>query len=147
MRHILKLCVSILLVIVIVFSHVTVVFSTDDVDINVIISDTAEYILRTVTNPGIGQTGGDWAMIALMRSGAPVPDSYVRSYYNRAAEQITSADGVLSAVKYSEYSRVALAMAAIGADPRDVAGYDLIEPLMDVKTTMFQGINGPILRS
>lgn len=113
-------------------------------DIEAIISDTAVFLQSYVPNPGIGQTGGDWVILALMRSGAPISDSYVRSYYNKAIGQIGDAGGVLSSIRYSEFSRVAIAMTAIGADPRDVGGYDLLAPLWDYEATCFQGINGPI---
>ena len=35
-----------------------------------------------------------------------------------------------------------LALTAMGKDPRDVAGYDLLQPLADQKQTVFQGVNG-----
>jgi len=116
----------------------------DVVDITHVITDVADILQRTVLFPGIGQTGGDWAILSLMRSGAPVSDGYIRGYYDRVAVQIDLVQGELSDVKNSEFSRVALAMLAIGADPRDVGGYDLLEPLMDYDSTVFQGINGPI---
>jgi len=109
-----------------------------------VIADTASYIMKVVTDPGIGQVGGDWAIIGLIRSGAQIPDSYVRAYYNKAAGQIAAVEGVLSTVRYSDYSRVSIAMSAIGADPGDVGGYDLLAPLADNDATMLQGINGPI---
>lgn len=108
------------------------------------IVDAAAYLLRAVPAPGVGQTGGEWAVIALVRSGAAVPGGYILSYYDRVAAQLERTGGQLSTVKYSEYSRVALAIAAIGADPRDVGGYDMIAPLMDYDMAVRQGLNGPI---
>ncbi|MCI6991801.1 MAG: terpene cyclase/mutase family protein, partial [Clostridiales bacterium] len=37
-----------------------------------------------------------------------------------------------------------LALTAIGADPTDVAGYNLLTPLGDFDKTVWQGINGPV---
>jgi len=144
MRVFSKICLSFVLAAVIALSPAVIAFGTGAVDITVIISDSAAYLQETVSAPGMGQTGGDWAIMALMRSGVAVPDSYIRAYYNDVTEKIKAANGVLSAVRYSEYSRVALAVASVGANPRDVGGYDLLGPLLDYNTTMFQGINGPI---
>ena len=113
-------------------------------DIEAIIADTAAYLRAAVTAPGIGQTGGDWTIIALMRSAGAETDDYIRNYYYKAADELEATDGVLSTVKYSEYSRVALAMTSIGADPRDIEGYDMLAPLTDFNATVYQGINGPI---
>jgi len=115
-----------------------------DAGVSEIIEDTVAYIMKTVTVPGIGQTGGDWAIFALMRSGSAIAESYVRSYYNKAAGHIDDVGGVLSTVRYSDYSRVAIAMSSIGAEPRDIGGFDLLEPLNNYDATVFQGINGPI---
>ena len=46
--------------------------------------------------------------------------------------------------KYTEYSRVILALTAIGRDPAKVAGYNLLTPLGDFEKTIWQGLNGPI---
>ena len=46
--------------------------------------------------------------------------------------------------KYTEYSRVVLALTAIGRDPSKVAGYNLLTPLGDFDKTIWQGLNGPI---
>ena len=46
--------------------------------------------------------------------------------------------------KYTEYSRVILALTAIGRDPSKVAGYNLLMPLGDFEKTIWQGLNGPI---
>lgn len=56
--------------------------------------------------------------------------------------QVKACGGVLHPRKYTEYSRVILALTAIGADPRDVAGYDLLVPLGDFERTIAQGVNG-----
>lgn len=51
-------------------------------------------------------------------------------------------NGVLHEVKYTEYSRVVLALSAIGKDPCDVAGFDLLAPLEDLEKVVRQGPNG-----
>ena len=53
-------------------------------------------------------------------------------------------EGRLSPVKYTEYARVALALAALGENPADSRGWNLLEPLKDLDKVKIQGNNGPI---
>jgi len=92
----------------------------------------------------VASIGGEWAVIGLARSGYDVPDSWFEAYYNNLEEKVTEKEGVLHKKKYTDYSRVTVALSAIGGDPRDVAGYDLLKPLGDFDKTIWQGINGPI---
>lgn len=105
--------------------------------------DTAQYVLDTVTDPTVGSTGGEWAVLGLARSGLDVPDSYYEAYYDALVETLQANDGKLSSTKYSDYSRVILALSAIGRDPSDVGGYNLLERLADFDKVKAQGVNGP----
>ena len=113
-------------------------------DVAAIIEDTAAYLIETIRSPGIGQVGGEWMIIGLVRSSSAMPEGYVSDYYERVVSQLDVVQGLLSSVKYSEYSRLVLALAAIGADPRDIGGYDLLAPLLDYDKVVNQGLNGPI---
>ena len=53
-------------------------------------------------------------------------------------------DGILSDHKYTEYSRVVLALKSIGAAPTDIGGYDVQKPLEDFDTVTAQGLNGAV---
>ena len=53
-----------------------------------------------------------------------------------------AADGTLDEDRYTEYSRLILALTAIGRDPQNVGGYDLLLPLADLEKTTAQGVNG-----
>jgi len=108
------------------------------------LQDTASYLLRTVPDPQVGSIGGEWAVIGLARSSYAVPDSYYEKYYENVVEYVKDCGGILHSRKYTEYSRVILALTAIGKDPTDVAGYDLTAPLEDFDKTVWQGINGAI---
>ena len=68
----------------------------------------------------------------------------IRDSYAAVEKYVADCKGVLHEKKYTEYSRVVLALTAIGADPADVAGYNLLTPLGDFDKTVWQGINGPI---
>ena len=105
---------------------------------------TAQYVYQTVSDPQIGSIGGEWAVLGLARSGYEVPAAYYQKYYAGVEQYVKAHQGVLHEKKYTEYSRVITALAALGKDARDVAGYDLTKPLGDYDKTVWQGINGPI---
>ena len=84
--------------------------------------------------------GSEWLVIALARSGRDVPDSY----YDSVVKAVQSAKGQLSDKKSTEYARTILALTAIGKDPTDVGGYDLLAGLADMDDVTYQGINGAI---
>ena len=105
---------------------------------------TATYLQQTVPKPSLGTVGGEWTILALSRSQAQVPESYWETYYNDLEEQVKAKNGVLHEKKYTEYSRVVLALTAIGKDPTNVAGFNLLKPLGDYEKTIWQGMNGPI---
>lgn len=106
--------------------------------------DTAAYVQKTVTAPQIASIGGEWAVIGLARGDAEVPQSYWEGYYARVEAEVRENQGVLHDKKYTEYSRVILALTAIGADPTSVGGYNLLTPLGDFEKTIWQGVNGPV---
>lgn len=108
------------------------------------LADTVDYITNTVENPTVASIGGEWAVIGTARSGADVPPGYFEKYYNNLQNYLKSKDGILHSVKYTEYSRVILALSAIGKDPENVCGYNLVTPLLDYDKTVYQGINGAI---
>ncbi|MDO4711514.1 MAG: S-layer homology domain-containing protein [Peptostreptococcaceae bacterium] len=106
--------------------------------------NTAKYVHTSVKEPQVGSIGGEWAILGLARSGYDVPSSYYENYYKNVEQYVTDHKGNLHDVKYTEYSRVVIALSAIGKDPRNVGGYDLLKPLGDFEKTKWQGINGSI---
>jgi hypothetical protein len=108
------------------------------------VTGAATYMYKTVTNPQVGSIGGEWAVIGLARSGCDIPDTYYQDYYATVENYVVACKGVLHQKKYTEYSRVILALTAIGKDPAKVAEYNLLTPLGDYDKTIWQGINGPI---
>jgi len=109
-----------------------------------VIGDTAARICEAVPTPAVSSVGGEWAVIGLARSDIPAPAGYFEGYYAQLLAYVTAHDGVLSDRKYTEYARVILALTALGANPADIAGYNLLTPLGDYEKTIWQGINGPI---
>ncbi len=108
------------------------------------LSVTAAYLINTVTDPTVASIGGEWTVIGLARSGLDIDKSYFETYYANLERYVKTKDGVLHARKHSEFSRVILALRAIGRNPENVAGYNLVTPLLDYDKTIRQGINGAI---
>ena len=108
-----------------------------------ILVETAAYLSASVPDPGVSSIGGEWAVIGLARNGS-LPADYAASYYFNLVRTLRDAGGVLHRVKYTEYSRVVLALSSLGFDPTDVAGYDALSPLGDFDQVCWQGVNGPI---
>ena len=105
---------------------------------------TAGYLQAQIAEPGTGSVGGDWLIFGLARSGLKVPQKYFDAYYENVEAAVREKNGVLSDRKYTEYSRTVLALTAIGKNPADVAGFDLLKPLADFEQVTRQGINGTI---
>lgn len=108
------------------------------------VEDTARYLCQTIPSPQVGAIGGEWLVLGLARSGCTVPEGYFQNYCAAVEEYVEARKGVLHEKKYTEYSRLILALSALGRDARNVAGYDLTKPLGDFEKTVWQGINGPI---
>ena len=102
------------------------------------------YLTAAVSAPRYGSLGGEWTVLALARGGADTETAYFTDYYAALEQTVREANGVLSERKYTEYSRVILALSALGKDARDVAGYDLTLPLGDFEKAKAQGVNGAI---
>lgn len=108
---------------------------------------TQTYLKSAVPNPIVDSVKGEWAIIGLARSAASMPTNYYSSYYDRVVayveDKINDA-GQLHTVRSTENARVALAVTAIGKDPRNVGGHNLLTALNDVTYVNQQGVNGPI---
>ena len=103
---------------------------------------TAKYLKTAVPEPGFGALDGDWIVFGLARAGADLSDSYFDRYYAAVEAAVQAVGGVLDENRYTEYSRLILALTAIGRDPQNVGGYDLLLPLADLEKTTAQGVNG-----
>lgn len=108
-----------------------------------VLAQTVAYLSASVPDPGVSSIGGEWAVIGLARNGS-LPADYAASYYSNLVRTLRDTDGVLHRVKYTEYSRVVLALSSLGFDPTDVVGYDVLSPLGDFDQVCWQGVNGPI---
>lgn len=108
------------------------------------LAKTARYLREENPSPGCASIGGEWVVFALARADAKTPEGYYETYLENLAAALRETDGVLSEKKYTEYSRVVLALTALGEDPSGFAGYDLLLPLADFEAVTRQGINGAV---
>lgn len=89
--------------------------------------------------------GADWSAFALARWDGEAPQDWFDSYYAAVESRVFQCGGVLHDRKYTEYSRLILALTALGKDPSNVAGYNLLLPLADFDRTVYQGVNGAVM--
>ena len=139
-----KRALSLVLILVCLLAFSSPAIAATKPDLKTLMDGTAKYMLSAVPKPDYADIGGEWAVLGLARSGYPVPDGYFEGYYGKLETYVKSVKGVLHEVKYTDYSRVVVALSAIGKDARDVAGYDLLAPLGDFEMTTWQGLNGAI---
>ena len=135
---------SLMLTLALLLQFAVPAFAAADSRVAPDISKTASYVYSLVKSPQVGSIGGEWAVLGLARSGYSVPNEYYQNYYATVEEYVKACKGVLHEKKYTEYSRVTVALTAIGKDPTNVAGYNLLTPLGDYDKTIWQGLNGPI---
>ena len=102
------------------------------------------YLTAAVSAPRYGSLGGEWTVLALARGGADTESAYFADYFAALEQTVREHKGVLSERKYTEHSRVILALSALEKDARDIAGYDLTLPLGDFEKTTAQGVNGAV---
>ena len=109
-----------------------------------VIEKTSQYILDSAKKLKDEQSLGDWQIISLARSETDVLQKYYDDYYNNLIKRLEENNGILHKRKYTEYSRTILTLTALGKDPRDVGGYNLLEKLAEFDNLVWQGINGAI---
>ena len=139
-----KKAVACVIAAVYALSYVTVLADKSDIDVLTALQATAKYVYENVSEPQNGSIGGEWAVIGLERSAESIPGEYFDGYFKRLTDKLEKCGGILHEKKYTEYSRTALAVTAIGGDPSNAGGYNLLLPLADYEKTVWQGVNGAI---
>lgn len=107
------------------------------------IDKTSSYLIKNVPNPTLGSVGGEWIVLGLARSREGIPDQYKGIYLANINRFMAEQKGILTRVKYTEYSRLILAVTALGEDVTQVEGYNLLSYLADLDEVAKQGVNGP----
>lgn len=141
--------VSIVAALTLIFAMLPVTaFATGAQSTDTLLWNTMVGLALSVPEPSFGTGGGEWTVIALARGGYFEKDSqYFQGYYDRIVDIVAETadeNGALHSRKYTENSRLIMALSAIGKDPTDVGGINIVAPLNDYSKTVWQGINGPI---
>ncbi|MBR3597773.1 MAG: hypothetical protein IKL47_12465 [Clostridia bacterium] len=105
---------------------------------------TADTLMNIAGEPQYGSVAGDWITFGLARMDKESNSDWFEEYYEKAETYVADCGGVLDSRKYTEYSRTVIVLTAIGKDPTNIGGYNLLAPLADFEQTIFQGMNGPV---
>lgn len=118
-------------------------------------ADTKKYIQNNVPAPVVASDRGEWAVLGLARAGVELSDAYIQAYYDKVVAYVQKnmgADGVLADPEshnptVTDNERIILALTAIGKDPANVGGKNLLAALQDrnimqVTNTSDTDING-----
>ena len=118
------------------------------------LNNVLEYVKAEAYNPSLGSTYGEWAVLAEARGNVSASVWYDK-YLSNIAKSVASMNGKLdntnTQTKHTEYSRVILALTALGEDATKFTGsngtvYNLVEPLFEKNGSTYrvseQGNNG-----
>lgn len=116
------------------------------------------YIQSAVSAPVVSYLFGEWAVLGQARAGVELSDAYIQAYYDKVVAYVRKnmgADGVLRDPEshnpaITDNERIALALTAIGKDPANVGGKNLLAALQDkdimkVTDTSKTDINGLVM--
>ncbi len=111
-------------------------------DMDKVFAESAKSLQETPA--GHGSVGGEWRILGLARSGVVLTEGYIEAYYDEVVKYVKACKGEINSRKYSDYSRTVLGLTAAGYDPTNVGGYNILAPLGDYESVLYQGISGPI---
>ena len=118
------------------------------------LSNVLEYVKLETSNPSLGSTYGEWAVLAEARGNVSASvwyDKYLSNMATTVASKNGKLDNTKTQTKHTEYSRVILALTALGEDATKFTGsngtvYNLVEPLFEKNGSTYrvseQGNNG-----
>lgn len=109
-----------------------------------------ESINKAITNMLQEGINSEWQAIGLVKAGKTVPDSYEALFKENIQSQIVN-KMESNRVKITDIERLTMTAVALGKDPRNIEGLNLIELIYNsperrggYDTMTFQGNNGPI---
>lgn len=116
------------------------------------------YIQSAVSAPVVSYLFGEWAVLGQARAGVELSDAYIQAYYDKVVAYVRKnmgADGVLRDPEshnptVTDNERIILVLTAIGKDPANVGGENLLKALqnkdiMKVTDTSNTDINGLVM--
>ena len=116
------------------------------------------YIQSAVSAPVVSYLFGEWAVLGQARAKVPLSEAYIAAYYEKVVAYVKAnigSDGVLVDPEshnptVTDNERIILALTAIGKDPANVGGENLLKALqnkdiMQVTDTSNTDINGLVM--
>lgn len=117
------------------------------------------YIQSAVSAPVVSYLSGEWAVLGLARAKVPLSEAYIAAYYEKVVAYVKAnigSDGILrkpddkNTPVITDNERIILALTAIGKDPANVGGKNLLTALQDkdimkVTDTSKTDINGLVM--
>ena len=137
-----KRVLPLVLVLLIIAALPISAMAAEDTAIREAFEATGDY-MAALGDPSAGSTGGEWMVLGFARSGREVPDSYYDSVVAYVDEKIDD-NGRLHNTKCTTNCRFIVALTAIGKDPTDVGGHDLLAGLNDMNYIKKVGVSGLI---
>ena len=137
-----KRILSLVLVLLILAALPVSAMAAEEDSIREAFETTGDY-MAALGDPSAGSTGGEWMALGFARSGRDVPDSYYDSVVAYVDEKIDE-NGRLHATKCTTNCRFIVALTAIGKDPTDVGGHNLLAGLNDMGYIRKVGVSGVI---
>lgn len=137
-----KRILSLVLVLLIILAFPLSAMAAEEDTIREAFDTTGDHI-AALGDPTAGSTGGEWMVLGFARSGRDVPDSYYDSVVAYVDEKIDD-NGRLHATKCTANCRFIVALTAIGKDPTDVGGHNLLAGLNDMGYIRKVGVSGVI---
>lgn len=117
---------------------------TVDYDFTPVIDETMAKTVELAPELEHSHIYGEWCVVNGLRFGKEIPESWYDTYYENLCKTMVEMDGKLSSTKHTTYSRVVIALSALGKDITNVAGYNLLDNYMEMDAVMKQGIPGAI---
>lgn len=137
-----KITVYFVLIFCLLFQVNSFAYSCENID--TAIASVKEKLINVIPEPTTSSVGGEWLIIGLARSDLDINNNYFDTYCKNLYKILNEKNGILHNRKYTEYSRTVLALSAIGKNPYNFEGYNLIEPICNYEKVIWQGINGPV---
>ena len=137
-----KRILSLVLVLLIILALPVSAMAAEEDSIREAFETTGDY-MAALGDPSAGSTGGEWMALGFARSGRDVPASYYDSVVAYVDEKIDE-NGRLHATKCTTNCRFIVALTAIGKDPTDVGGHNLLAGLNDMGYIRKVGVSGVI---
>lgn len=117
------------------------------------------YIQSAVSAPVVSYLFGEWAVLGQARAKVPLSEAYIAAYYEKVVAYVKAnigSDGILrkpddkNTPVITDNERIVLALTAIGKDPANVGGENLLKALqnkdiMKVTDTSNTDINGLVM--